>query len=112
MHLKIIIGIPAFNEEKKKYYYLSNKEDEGEKEITIEKDEYLIPFFEIKKNKSIRIFISGSTGSGKTYLCEKILKTTFKNVKQIYLFSYIYDDDYSKIKNLLQIILSKGLLVL
>jgi len=48
--------------------------------------------------------VSGSTGSGKTYLTEQIIETSFKNTKQIYLFSSVYDDDYSKFnKKLLHI---------
>lgn len=81
-------------------YYLSDKED-GETHINTK--DSLIPYFDLKKLKSIRINISGATGSGKTYLCEKILETTFKKSPQIYLFSSIWDKDYQKIKNLMHL---------
>lgn len=91
----------AYSLKTKKYVYLNDKDEEGNKEY--ETEDKLIPFFDLKKKKSIRIFISGSTGSGKTYLCERILETSFKKSPQIYLFSAIYDEDYSKIKNLLHV---------
>ena len=76
----------------KKFVYLDQDED-GQKEIKF-KDK-ILPYFDVSK-KSIRIFVSGSTGSGKTYLTEQIIETSFKNTKQVYLFSSVYDDDYSK----------------
>lgn len=91
----------AYSLKTKKYVYLNDKDEEGNKGQKTE--DKLIPFFDLKKKKSIRIFISGSTGSGKTYLCERILETTFKKSPQIYLFSAIEDEDYTKIKNLLRV---------
>jgi len=85
----------------KKFIYLDQENEDGEKELKF-KDK-ILPYFDVSK-KSIRIFVSGSTGSGKTYLTEQIIETSFKNTKQIYLFSSVYDDDYSKFnKKLLHI---------
>ena len=94
----------------KKFIYLDNCDDDDSSDDEKNKDETeiktkdkLLPYFDVSK-KSIRIFLSGSTGSGKSYLCEKIIDTTFKNCKQIYLFSSVYDGDYKKFeKKLLHI---------
>ena len=98
----------------KKFIYLNNcddadnSEDDEKRNNNISSSEIktkdkLLPFIDISK-KSIRIFLSGSTGSGKSYLCEKIIETSFKNTKQIYLFSSVYDGDYNKFeKKLLHI---------
>lgn len=84
----------------------------GQKEIEfpeepLEEHKSLIPYFDFKYmksgKKSIRMFISGSTGSGKTYLCEQILKTSFKKAPVIYLFSSIWDEDYKTVKNLIHL---------
>lgn len=92
----------AYDIKNKKYIYLSNSDSPEKKEYMT--TDAIIPYFDLsKKKKSIRIFISGSTGSGKTYLCERILETTFRKSPQIYLFSAIFDEDYSKIKNLLRV---------
>lgn len=92
----------------KKFIYLNNDDDNSdsddssdEKEIKLKKK--ILPFFDVSK-KGVRIFLSGSTGSGKSYLCEKVIETSFKNTKQIYLFSSVYDGDYDKFaKKLLHI---------
>lgn len=84
-----------------KGFFLSDNED-GETHVHSDKIK-LIPFFDLKKIKSVRIFVSGSTGSGKTYLCEQILRTSFKKAPQIYLFSSIWDKDYSSFKNMIHI---------
>ena len=90
-----------------KFIYLNKDDDDNtanqnERHIVISKDDSLIPFFDIPKINSIRIFISGSTGSGKTYLCEQILKSSFNKAPNIYLFSSV-NDDYKEFKNLLHV---------
>ena len=92
------------------YIYLDKSDEEhsstqSDKHIAIDKKTDptgLIPFIDIPKIKSIRIFISGSTGSGKTYLCEQILKTSFNKAPNIYLFSSV-NDDYKDFDNLLHV---------
>ena len=89
------------------YIYLDKSDDieasQNEKHIALDKKtETLILYFDIQKIKSIRVFISGSTGSGKTYLCEQILKTSFNKAPNIYLFSSV-NDDYKDFKNLLHV---------
>ena len=95
---KNTVAIALLMNKKPKKIYLENDENDDEndetKEIIFSKSENLLPYFD--PNKSYRIFISGSTGSGKTVLCEKILATSFKHVEHIYLFSSIADADYSK----------------
>ena len=88
---KNTVAIALLMNKKPKKIYLDKENDETN-EITFSKSENLLPYFE--PNKSYRIFISGSTGSGKTVLCEKILATSFKHVEHIYLFSSIADADY------------------
>lgn len=75
-------------------------DDEGNSSIELPKNENVLPFFDA--TKSIRVFISASTGSGKTYLCEQILATSFKKVENIYLFSSVNDKDYSQFNDKLR----------
>ena len=108
---KTDIKIAVYNTNKPKkesnYIYLDKDDDieasQSERHISIDKKtDSLIPYFDIAKIKSIRIFISGSTGSGKTYLCESILKSSFNKAPNIYLFSSV-NDDYKDFKNLLHV---------
>ena len=108
---KTDIKIAVYNTNKPKkesnYIYLDKDDDieasQSERHISIDKKtDSLIPYFDIAKIKSIRIFISGSTGSGKTYLCEQILKSSFNKAPNIYLFSSV-NDDYKKFDNLLHV---------
>jgi len=71
--------------------YMDENNDSYEKTIDIKNG---LPYFDMKKLKSIRVLISGSSGSGKTYLCEKILEQIDPVI--VYLFSSINDDDYKK----------------
>ena len=110
---KTDIKIAVYNTNKPKkesnYIYLDKDDDieasQSERHISIDKKTDptgIIPFIDIPKIKSIRIFISGSTGSGKTYLCEQILKSSFNKAPNIYLFSSV-NDDYKKFDNLLHV---------
>ena len=105
--IKIALHNTKKNKKDLNYIYLDKSDDieasQNEKHIALDKKtESLIPYFDIPKIKSIRIFISGSTGSGKTYLCEQILKTSFNKAPNIYLFSSV-NDDYKDFKNLLHV---------
>ena len=51
-----------------------------------------MPVLDIKAIKCFRILISGSSGSGKTYMAESILEQL--KSKNVYLFSSIDDGDY------------------
>ena len=110
---KTDIKIAVYNTNKPKkesnYIYLDKDDDieasQSERHISVDKKTDptgIIPFIDIPKIKSIRIFISGSTGSGKTYLCESILKSSFNKAPNIYLFSSV-NDDYKDFKNLLHV---------
>ncbi len=108
---KTDIRIAVYNKKgnNSKFIYLNKDDDieasQNERHISIDKKTDptgIIPFFDIPKIKSIRIFISGSTGSGKTYLCEQILKSSFNKAPNIYLFSSV-NDDYKDFKNLLHV---------
>lgn len=102
----------AMTIDKKHTVYKSNTQDQNQNKIEfpvapLDDLKSLIPYFDFKHmkagKKSIRMFISGSTGSGKTYLCEQILKNSFKKAPVIYLFSSIWDEDYKDIKNLIHL---------
>ena len=71
-----------------KKIYLSESE---EFENTI-KTTNAMPTFDMEKLKCLRMLISGSSGSGKTYMAEEVLHQL--NPKIVYLFSSIEDDDY------------------
>ena len=107
--IKIALHNTKKNKKESNYIYLDKSDDieasQNEKHIALDKktdQTGLIPFIDIPKIKSIRIFISGSTGSGKTYLCEQILKTSFNKAPNIYLFSSV-NDDYKDFDNLLHV---------
>jgi len=69
------------------------------------KEEQLFPTVEDLSKNSVRIFISGNTGSGKSRFISDFLKHNKpKKTQGIFLFSPVYDDDSLKdIKNLIQI---------
>lgn len=69
------------------------------------KEEQLFPTVEDLSKNSVRIFISGNTGSGKSRFISDFLKNNKPKKSQgIFLFSPVYDDDSLKdIKNLIQI---------
>ena len=69
------------------------------------KEEDLFPIVEDLSKKSCRIFISGQSGSGKSYFITQFLKHNKPKKSQgVFLFSPVTDDDSLKgIKNLIQI---------
>lgn len=70
--------------------YLNNDESSiGEKVI---KGTKIMPFFDMNKNEGIRALFSGSTGSGKSYMCRKALEQI--KPKKLYIFSSVDDGDY------------------
>jgi hypothetical protein len=74
---------------------ITNENHNGE---TIISGKDYLPFFDMKDHKGgIRALFSGSTGSGKTYMAEKLIECIKPSV--IYVFSSIDDGDYSKYKN-------------
>lgn len=76
----------------------SSKEDiflnPDEKAIgeTLIKGSKILPYFDMSKNEGIRALFSGSTGSGKSYMCRKALEQI--KPKKLYIFSSIDDGDY------------------
>jgi len=80
--------------------YLDNNENNTNETIIKGKD--FLPFFDMKQNTGgIRCLLSGSTGSGKSFMAEKIIECIKPSV--IYIFSSIDDGDYSKFKNVQRI---------
>lgn len=86
-----------------KSVYMDNKNENGMKEIN---GNNFLPYIDMKDYPGgVRIFYSGGTGSGKTYLCTKILQQI--KPKHLYLFSSIDDDDYKEFKNMKRIDLNE-----
>lgn len=73
--------------------YLDENENVGENTIT---GNEFMPFFDMSKKQGVRCLLSGSTGSGKSYMCEKAIEQI--KPKRVYVFSSIDDGDYDKLK--------------
>lgn len=73
--------------------------------LDFSKEETLFPIIDDLSKKSARIFISGQSGSGKSYFISEFLKHNKPKKSQgVFLFSPVIDDDSLKgIKNLIQI---------
>tara|TARA_R110000868_G_scaffold80217_3_gene228140 strand:+ start:5016 stop:5759 length:744 start_codon:yes stop_codon:yes gene_type:complete len=84
-----IIQVATCTEFKK--LYIDTNTEKYENKIDCVKDD-IFPFFDMKKLKCVRVLISGSSGSGKTYMTEKFLDQL--KPEKVYLFSSINDDDY------------------
>lgn len=70
----------------------SDEEANGEKII---KGNKIMPFFDMSKNEGIRVLLSGSTGSGKSYMARKAIEQI--KPKKVYIFSSIDDGDYDNL---------------
>jgi len=57
----------------------------------------------LSKEKSIRVFVSGSSGSGKSYYISQLIKNNFPPSQLVYLFSPIEDDVSFEGLNIFQI---------
>jgi hypothetical protein len=69
-----------------------DEEANGDKII---KGNKIMPFFDMSKNDGIRCLLSGSTGSGKSYMCRKAIEQI--NPKKVYIFSSVDDGDYDNL---------------
>ena len=76
-----------------KNIYLDVNSEKYEKIIETANND-IMPVIDIKKLLCVRVLISGSSGSGKTYMAEKLLEQIKPDT--VYLFSSINDSDYSK----------------
>lgn len=77
----------------KQFIYLDKDENTKNTIKEVETDKAM-PVLDIKAIKTFRILISGSSGSGKTYMAESILEQL--KSKNVYLFSSIDDGDYKE----------------
>lgn len=85
----------------KKNIYLDTNENIENVETVIRGND-IMPYFDMKKNKGgIRVFLSGGTGSGKSYMAKQIIKQI--KPPKVYLFSSLWDGDYDDVKNITQI---------
>jgi hypothetical protein len=86
-------------EQAKEYVKLSLK-----KYIDFGKTENLFPIVESLKTKSIRLFISGQSGSGKSYFISEFLKYNQPKGMPVFIFSpFKADKSVDSIKNLIYI---------
>ena len=77
----------------KDIYITPEDDNSGDNIITGSK---IMPFFDMSKHQGIRVFLSGGTGSGKSYMTRKAIEQI--KPKKVYIFSSIDDGDYDNIK--------------
>jgi len=75
----------------KQFIYLDKDENTKNTALSIDVEKAM-PVLDIKEIKCFRVLISGSSGSGKTYMAEALLEQI--KSKNVYLFSSIDDGDY------------------
>jgi hypothetical protein len=79
--------------------YLDTRENAKGQNII--KGKKIMPFYDMAKNEGVRCLYSGSTGSGKSYMCKQAIKQI--KPSKIYLFSSVDDGDYDEFKNLMKV---------
>lgn len=91
MSLNYTSGKPICQIGKKTIYVSDDKS--GEQTITLKKDEIFLPAIDKDTEREI-VYISGASGSGKSYVCKRYIEQYHKAFpkRNVYVFSSLTDD--------------------